>query len=79
MSCVSSWAPKGSAQEKTSSWPRIKAGGDVFAYQMALADLEFAQGNVAESTKLLQGLISAASSPEHTLAAQIKLAEMYVS
>jgi predicted Zn-dependent protease len=58
---------------------KIKAGGDVFAYQMALADVEFAQGNVAESTRLLQDLISAASSAEHTVAAQIKLAEMHVT
>jgi len=70
---------KGVSAGKDELLARIKAGGDVFAYQMALADLEFAQGNVAESTKLLQDLISAASSPEHTLAAKIKLAEMDVS
>jgi cellulose synthase operon protein C len=72
-------AAKGVNAGKDELLAKIKAGGDVFPYQMALADLEFAQGNVAESTQLLQGLISAASSPEHTLAAQIKLTEMHVS
>jgi len=57
---------------------RIKAGGDVFAYQMALADIDFEQGKIDESAALLEGLIAAKSSPEHTLAAQSKLAEFYL-
>ncbi|HZT35125.1 MAG TPA: tetratricopeptide repeat protein, partial [Nitrososphaera sp.] len=57
---------------------RIKAGGDVFPYQMALADIDFEQGKVDESAALLEGLIAANSSPEHTSAAQAKLAELYL-
>ena len=40
---------------------KIKAGGDVFPYQMALVDLDYAQGNVADSTALLDTLIKTAS------------------
>lgn len=58
---------------------KIKAGGDVFPYQMALVDLDFAQGNLTDSVSSLDSLIKAASSPEHTLAAKIKLAEIKVS
>ena len=54
---------------------RIKAGGDVFVYQMALADIDFAQGKFADSVTLLESLIAAKDSPEHILAAQTKLAE----
>ena len=54
---------------------RIKAGGDVFTYQMALADVNFAQGKFAEGVAVLEGLIAAKDLPEHTLAAQAKLAE----
>jgi hypothetical protein len=36
---------------------RINAGGQIFPFQIALARLDFAQGNVAESTKLLEDLI----------------------
>ena len=58
---------------------KIKAGGDVFPYQMALVDLDFSQGNLADSVSLLNSLIKAPGSPEHTLAAKIKLAEIKVS
>jgi cellulose synthase operon protein C len=54
---------------------RIKAGGDVFTYQMALADVNFAQGKFAEGQAVLEGLIAAKDLPEHTSAAQAKLAE----
>jgi cellulose synthase operon protein C len=56
---------------------RIKAGGDVFSYQMALADLDFSQGKFDQSVSTLEGLIGTPGSPEHTLAAQAKLAEFY--
>ena len=58
---------------------RIKAGGDVFDYQMALAELNFAQNKVSEATQALQSLASTAATPDKKLAAQVKLAEMYVS
>jgi tetratricopeptide (TPR) repeat protein len=68
---------KGAAIAREELVTRIKAGGDVFPYQMALADLDFAQGKFDDSVALLEGFISAPGSPEHTLAAQTKLAEFY--
>jgi cellulose synthase operon protein C len=65
---------KGIAAAKEELLSRIKAGGDVFPYQMALADLSFEQGKSEDSVSLLQSLI-ASGSPEHKLAAQAKLAE----
>jgi pentatricopeptide repeat protein len=44
---------------------------------MALADLDFNQGKFDDSVALLEGLIKAPDSPEHGLAAQTKLAEVY--
>jgi tetratricopeptide (TPR) repeat protein len=58
---------------------RIAAGGDVFPYQLALADFDFAQGDFDGSVELLKRLISTASSPENMVAAQIKLAEFYLN
>jgi len=58
---------------------RIKAGGDVFDYQLALAELNFVQNKTDEATKSLQSLIASAATPDKKLAAQVKLAEMYVS
>ena len=72
-------ATKGANAGKDELTARIKAGGDVFPYQMALVDLDYAQGNVADSVSLLNDLIKAATSPEHTLAAKSRLAEIDVS
>lgn len=58
---------------------RIKAGGDVFDYQMALAELNFAQNKVDDATQSLQSLANAAPTPANKIKAQLKLAEMYVS
>jgi cellulose synthase operon protein C len=55
---------------------RIKQGGDVFPYQMALADFKFAQGQFPDSIALLESMIAAKDTPEHILAAQTKLAEL---
>jgi predicted Zn-dependent protease len=70
---------KGPSAAKTELLARMKSGGDVFPYQLALAELDFTQGNIADSVSLLESLIKAASSPEHILAAQIKLAEAQIS
>ncbi len=67
---------KGPAVARQELVDRINAGGDVFPYQMALAEFDFAQGNLTDSFKLLEVLASNTSSPEHALAAKIKLAEM---
>jgi tetratricopeptide (TPR) repeat protein len=58
---------------------RIKAGGDVFDYQLALAELNFVQNKMDDATKSLQALINTVVAPDKKLAAQVKLAEMYVS
>jgi tetratricopeptide (TPR) repeat protein len=68
---------KGPAVAREELVSRITGGGDVFAYQMTLADLDFGQGKVDESTALLEGLITAPGAPEHALAAQTKLAEFH--
>ena len=57
---------------------RIAAGGDVFPYQMALADLDYAQSKPAESVALLDKLSKSADSDEHARAAKIKLAEQQI-
>jgi cellulose synthase operon protein C len=57
---------------------RIAAGGDVFPYQIALAEFDSAHGNFDASVELLNSLISKSSSPENVLTAQIKLAELYL-
>jgi tetratricopeptide (TPR) repeat protein len=67
---------KGLAAGKEELEARIKEGGDVFPYQLALADFKFAQGQFSDSVALLESMIAAKDSPEHTLAAQIKLAEL---
>jgi cellulose synthase operon protein C len=69
---------KGPAAARDELVNRIKAGGDVFSYQMALADLDFMQGKSEQALALLQDLIKVIGTPpEHTLAAQAKLAEFY--
>lgn len=58
---------------------RIGEGGSVFAYQLSLAKLDFAQGNMEESTKLLTKLIADSKAPEEVSAARTTLAEMYLA
>lgn len=58
---------------------RIKAGGDIFPYQLALAELDFGLGNFTQATQLLKSLVSGGKTSENKVAAQVKLAEMYLS
>jgi cellulose synthase operon protein C len=58
---------------------RIKAGGDIFDYQMALAELDFAEGNLTAAIESLRSVGGTATAPERKLLAQTKLAEMYVN
>jgi tetratricopeptide (TPR) repeat protein len=67
---------KGPTAAKQELLARINAGGEIFRYQIALAELEFAQGNFADSEQLLHMLFTDASSSEQAVAARIKLAEM---
>jgi cellulose synthase operon protein C len=58
---------------------RVQAGGDVFPYQMALVDLNYLQGSYADAMNLLNGIINTPGSPDHVLAAKVKVAEIAIS
>jgi tetratricopeptide (TPR) repeat protein len=73
------YAIKGAAAAQKELDSRIGAGGEVFPYRIAAADLEFAQNRFAEGTQLLEQLITTEKSPDHVLTAQIKLAEIYLN
>ena len=68
---------KGLAAARQELEARIKAGGQTSAYQIALAEFDFAQGNVKDSFSLLKNLGSSTDSRETALAAKVKLAELY--
>jgi cellulose synthase operon protein C len=57
----------------------ISAGGEVFPYQIALADMDFAEGNLTGGRQLLEKLVSAESSPEHVRTAKINLGQSYLN
>lgn len=69
-------APADARQELNA---RIAAGEEAFPYQMALADMDFAEGDLAGGRKLLENLINAQISIEQVRAAKIALAQMYLS
>jgi cellulose synthase operon protein C len=69
------FATKGAAAARAELTDRIQAGGNVFSFQVALAELDYGQRNYDDSFKLLQQLASDGSSPEHALAAKLKLAQ----
>ena len=56
------YAAKGPAAARKELVARIDAGGEVFPYQIALADFDFSQGNFAEAEQRIQNLVSHASS-----------------
>jgi tetratricopeptide (TPR) repeat protein len=72
-------ATKGPAAARTELVARINAGGSVFPYQIALAKLDFVQGNVADSTKLLEQLIGSSKSSDDVQTARTTLADLYMS
>jgi cellulose synthase operon protein C len=57
---------------------RIGAGGKVFPYEIALADLEAGQGHFDESKRQIDALIKRSTAPEEVSIAQLKLAEICV-
>ena len=69
----------GAAAARAELVARINAGGSVFPYQIALAKLDFSQGNITDSTQLLEKLITGSSSPDDILTARTTLAEMHMS
>jgi pentatricopeptide repeat protein len=58
---------------------RIKAGGDIFDYQIALAQLEAGQGKVDDAVQLLQGVAKSATTPARKATAQLNIAEIYLA
>ena len=58
---------KGPDVARTELEARIKAGGDVFDYQIALAELNIAQSKISEATQALQALANTASSPDRKI------------
>ncbi len=70
---------KGADAGRSELLSRIKAGGDVYDYQIALAELDYAQNKVADAANVLQDLAKTANTADRKLSAQTKLAEMYVS
>jgi len=73
------FSSKGAAAARQELHARVASGGDVFAYQVALAELYFAEGNFTDAAQLLEKLAGAAGPAEQTLLAQSKLAEMHLS
>lgn len=70
---------KGPAAARQELQTRVAAGGDVFQYQIALAELYFADGNTRDAELLLEKLAAEPNtSAERTLLAQAKLAEIYL-
>jgi len=72
-------ALNGPAAARAELVARIGAGGRVFPYQIALAKLDFAQGNTSDSVTLLDQLIKGSSSPDDAMTARVTLADMYVN
>jgi cellulose synthase operon protein C len=72
------YATKGPEAAKQELVTRINSGGDVFPYQLAMADLDLARGNVADAELLIQDLVKHASTTKQVTAAQVKLAEIYL-
>ena len=55
------YAAKGPDAARQELVARINAGGEVFPYQIALAEFDFSQGNFADSGTTLENLASQAS------------------
>ncbi|KRQ94740.1 hypothetical protein CQ12_04210 [Bradyrhizobium jicamae] len=70
---------KGADAARAELESRIKAGGDDFDYQIALAELNNGQNRTADAVQALQKLADTVAAPDKKLAAQVKLAEIYVS
>jgi len=70
------YATRGADVARKELTARIDAGGEIFPYKVALADLDFSQGNFAEAEQQVQDLLNHTSSNKEIFAAQIKLAEM---
>ena len=72
-------ATKGSPAARQELDDRIKAGGTILPFQMALADLDVLDGHFTEGSQLLEKLISSATSAADANTARVKLAAMQLS
>src|SRR5262249_12119564 len=70
------YATKGPVAARNELVARINSGGEIFPYQIALADFDFSRGDFELAEQQIQNLISHAISKEQMLSARIKLAEM---
>ncbi len=70
---------KDSANARQELDNRIQAGGDVFSFKMALAEIDFAEGDVASAKQLLENLIAGSRTSERVQTAKVALARMLVS
>lgn len=68
---------KGPDAAKQELAARISAGGAVFPFQLASADIDLAKGNFADAIKLIEGLTTTGTA-DNRIAAQVKLAQIYV-
>ena len=68
-------APAAARQELNA---RINAGGEVFPLQIALAEMDFAEGNLTDGKRLLENLVGTGKSAENVRTARITLAQMYL-
>jgi cellulose synthase operon protein C len=66
--------PDAAKQELTS---QIDSGRNIFSFQMAMADLELAQGNTAGAITSVESLING-TTRENAILAQMKLAQIFV-
>jgi tetratricopeptide (TPR) repeat protein len=57
---------------------RIKAGGDVYEYQIALAQFDAGHGRADDAIQLLQSLANSATTPARKATAQLNIAEIDV-
>jgi tetratricopeptide (TPR) repeat protein len=58
---------------------RIKAGGDIFQFGMASAELKVEQGNSASAKEIIEQLIRSANTSDRIQTARIALARIYLS
>jgi tetratricopeptide (TPR) repeat protein len=56
----------------------ISAGGNIFPYQIALAQFDFNQNKFSDAERLLKKLIGESTVPEQVLTAKLTLADMYL-
>ena len=69
---------RGAAAARQELGDRISAGGDVFLLQIALAELDFDEGNSTAGEQLLKTLIENGTTPDRVRTARIALARSYL-